>query len=271
MNKKLLFSEKIIKNIELNKEEYVNQWNNPTGTNTKHFIVDNLLDEQECSKIYDSFDLNNKIWIHHSTFRERKKTTAKIDTLDEKVTAIVDAFQVDEVVKCISDITQIKDLEPDRSLYAGGISAMSKGDFLNPHIDNSHDSGRSKYRRLNLLFYITPRWATQNGGNFELWDVNVKNPKVITSAFNRLIVMETGPNTYHSVNPVIVNDTRCCVSNYYFSKSSFNKSNYYHVTSFTGRPGQNLQRIYGKVDNFFRNFISDKIKIKRKDHSNILR
>ncbi len=27
-------------------------------------------------------------------------------------------------------------------LYAGGLSMMFEGDFLNPHIDNSHDAGR---------------------------------------------------------------------------------------------------------------------------------
>ena len=36
--------------------------------------------------------------------------------------------------------------------------AMFEGDFLNPHVDNSHDANREKYRRLNLLFYVSPDW-----------------------------------------------------------------------------------------------------------------
>ena len=113
---------------------------------------------------------------------------------------------------------------------------MKKNDFLNPHIDNSHNVDKQKYRRLNLLYYVSPNWDISKGGNFELWDKKVQNPKVIISKFNRLVVMETGPETYHSVNPVLVDEIRYCVSNYYFSKKSFNGKEYNHVTSFTGRP-----------------------------------
>ena len=65
---------------------------------------------------------------------------------------------MDNVVKAIERITKIHHLESDSSLYAGGISRMDLGHFLNPHIDNSHDMVRKKYRRLNLLYYVTPNW-----------------------------------------------------------------------------------------------------------------
>ena len=96
---------------------------------------------------------------------------------------------------------------------------MKNGDFLNPHIDNSHNSSRNKYRRLNLLFYVTPNWQESNGGNFELWNKKVTKPITVTSKFNRMVVMETTNYSYHSVSPIKVNAYRCCVSNYYFSVS----------------------------------------------------
>ncbi len=271
MSKISNFVHKIISSINLNKEKYISQWNNPVGTKTKYFIVDDLIDEEDCKNIYNSFNLKNDIWKHHSTFREKKSTTAKIDTLDPIVPTITDSFQTTEVVDCISKITGINNLEPDHSLYAGGISTMTKDDFLNPHIDNSHNATRTHFRRLNLLFYVSPNWNTEKGGNFELWDSYVKTPKTIVSKFNRLVVMETGPTTYHSVNPVKVEEFRCCVSNYYFSKQSFNKKKYYHVTSFTGRPGQHIQRAYGIIDNNLRNFISNNIGLKRLQSQKILR
>ena len=100
---------------------------------------------------------------------------------------------------------------------------MGADDFLNPHIDNSHDSKRETYRRLNLLYYITPDWSAENGGNLELWDKKVQNPKQIVSHFNRLVVMETNKKSWHSVEPVSVERGRCCISNYYFSKQSQQK------------------------------------------------
>jgi Rps23 Pro-64 3,4-dihydroxylase Tpa1-like proline 4-hydroxylase len=176
---------------------------------------------------------------------------------------ITKVFQSPEVIERISNIIDMKALEADPSLYAGGLSMMFKGDFLNPHIDNSHDGNRKRYRRLNLLFYVTPDWMLDNGGNFELWDEKVKTPKIIVSKFNRLVVMETTDKSWHSVSPVIVEDPRCCVSNYYFSEISPNGSEYFHVTSFTGRPEESGKRILGVIDNFLRNTISKALKIGR--------
>lgn len=134
---------------------------------------------------------------------------------------------------------------------------MSKGDFLNPHIDNSHDRDLKKYRRLNLLYYVTPNWKNNYGGNFELWDEGVKKRKLITSKFNRLVIMETNKQSWHSVNKVLTNKNRCCVSNYYFSSTPPEKEEYFHVTSFTGRPNEKIKRIYGIFDNLIRNFVSN--------------
>jgi Rps23 Pro-64 3,4-dihydroxylase Tpa1-like proline 4-hydroxylase len=160
------------------------------------------------------------------------------------------------VLRVVSEITGIDDLESDPSLYAGGLSKMVKGDFLNPHIDNSHDGSRRRYRRLNLLFYVSPSFSLENGGCFELWNRDVTEPVTLASKCNRLIVMQTGDQTYHSVSEIKSESPRCCVSNYFFSKSSPKTHDYYHVTSFTGRPDQLFQRWYGSLDNYLRNSVA---------------
>ena len=124
---------------------------------------------------------------------------------------------------------------------------------MNPHIDNSHDANRKKYRRLNLLYYVTPETQESDGGNFELWDKKVINPLKIPSKFNRLVVMETTKHSWHSVDHICSNIERCCVSNYFFSNNSPKNYEYYHVTSFLGRPDERLKRVYGVLDNFLRN------------------
>ena len=32
---------------------------------------------------------------------------------------------------------------------------MPQGNYLKPHLDNSHDRDRKRYRVLNLLYYVT--------------------------------------------------------------------------------------------------------------------
>ena len=65
--------------------------------------------------------------------------------------------------------------------------------------------------------------------------------------------METNDTSWHSVNSVTTNRPRCCVSNYYFSKSSPKEEiNYYHPTSFLGRPNQTFLRVFCRLDNLLR-------------------
>ena len=257
------FSGKIFNKLVKYEEELKNAYDSSNGTKTKYFILDDLLPIDDVKEIYNQFGREKQFWFHRSTFREKKSTYAKIDELNPIIRDITEAFHHENVLEIIGRITGIKDIKGDPSLYAGGLSMMKNGDFLNPHIDNSHDSSREKYRRLNLLFYVTPNWEGINGGNLELWDEKVTKPVTLTSKFNRLIVMETRDYSYHSVSPVKVNADRCCVSNYYFSVSSPEDFDYYHVTSFTGRPNQFLRRAYGRIDNSLRNQISKVFGISR--------
>jgi Rps23 Pro-64 3,4-dihydroxylase Tpa1-like proline 4-hydroxylase len=131
---------------------------------------------------------------------------------------------------------------PDDRLYAGGISLMAKDNFLNPHLDISHDKNLEMYRVLNLLYYVTPKWDHEQGGNLELWDDGPKGvQREITSQFNRLALMATHEKSWHSVSQVSVDRSRCCVSNYYFSAKPLEDHKYFHVTSFRGRPEQPLR------------------------------
>jgi hypothetical protein len=127
---------------------------------------------------------------------------------------------------------------------------MAPGHFLNPHIDNSHDRLRQRYRVLNLLYYASPDWSEENGGNLELWPDGPKGrPVKITSKFNRLVVMLTHRGSWHSVSRNRASEDRCCVSNYYFSKHPpIGDTDYFHVTSFRGRPEQPVRDLVLRGD-----------------------
>ena len=143
----------------------------------------------------------------------------------------------------------LKKLYADESLYAGGISLMAKDNFLNPHLDNSHDIERARWRVLNLLYYVTPNWESTNGGHLEVWPNGPKRePVLIESKFNRLVVMATHGKSWHSVNQVTVERSRCCISNYYFSEVPLKQNDKFHVTKFRGRPGQTFTNMVLDLD-----------------------
>jgi Rps23 Pro-64 3,4-dihydroxylase Tpa1-like proline 4-hydroxylase len=263
MSNKLLYIRQIENKLNESKALIQRQWLNLEGTTTRHFVLDNLLPEGLCSDIYNAFPRDGNGFFDRASFREKKKTSANLNAYDPVLGEITFAFQDTKIVDLVAALIGFDRIEPDPMLYAGGLSMMFQDDYLNPHIDNSHDADRHRYRRLNLLYYVSPDWAFENGGNFELWDETLSNPKTLVSHFNRLVVMETNKSSWHSVSRVIVNRPRCCVSNYYFSETKPDATDYFHVTSFSGRPGENFKRVVGVADNALRNAVSKVLKIGR--------
>jgi Rps23 Pro-64 3,4-dihydroxylase Tpa1-like proline 4-hydroxylase len=246
----------ILNRLSEERDAVASQWNNPVETSTRHFIVDNLLPAEVATAIYEAFPRDGDGFFSKATFREKKRTSSNLSEYPAILEEITYALQDAEVVAKVAEICEFKALEPDPALYAGGLSMMFKDDYLNPHIDNSHDGKRDRYRRLNLLYYASPDWALEYGGNFELWDDGRTRPKTIVAHQNRLVVMETNKTSWHSVSRVVADRPRCCVSNYYFSKESPDQSEYFHVTSFDGRPEEPVKRVVGVIDNALRNVVS---------------
>jgi Rps23 Pro-64 3,4-dihydroxylase Tpa1-like proline 4-hydroxylase len=218
---------------------------------TRYCAIDGLLPEDIAGQIAAAFPPEGEMRLLDS-FRERKYTSKSLDKFDPLIADITFAFQDERVIKKVAEITGIVDAAGDPHLYAGGISAMAKGHFLNPHLDNSHDGEQRNYRVLNLLYYITPDWKSENGGNLELWDERVTTPVEIPSLFNRLVLMSTNDKSWHSVNEVKADGTRRCISNYYFSPHSPNGYETTHVTYFMARPEQKLRRIVTRLDSDLR-------------------
>lgn len=213
-----------------------------------HFVIDDLLPLELVHGIYRSFPDVSEMNLKKS-LRELKYVTAQMDRCNPLVEETIFAFHDPRIVKLVSDLTGLAQIEPDRQLYAGGISVMDGGHFLNPHIDNSHDRARQRYRVLNLLYYVSPAWHSGYGGDLELWPDGPRGTQIsIPCTFNRLVVMATHPGSWHSVNPIRWPQPRCCVSNYYFSPLSPTGEDYFHVTSFRGRPEQPIRDFVLRAD-----------------------
>jgi Rps23 Pro-64 3,4-dihydroxylase Tpa1-like proline 4-hydroxylase len=204
------------------------------------FVLDHVLPVDIAQNICAAFPDPAQMMLRKS-LRERKLVSAQMDRHAPLLEEAVYAFQQAEVVDALGRLCGIEGLMPDEHLYAGGISVMQPGHFLNPHIDNSHDKDRQSYRVLNLLYYVTPDWQPEYGGNLELWDAGPRRApaRTVDSRFNRLVVMATTRTSWHSVSPVTHDGSRRCISNYYFAAHPFDDgsgepSDYFHPTSFRG-------------------------------------
>ena len=241
----------IVEKLEREAESISADFHTDKGIKTKFTAIDNLLPEEIARKIFISFPPLEDMRLLDS-FREKKYTSKSMEKFNSLISDITFAFQDERVIQKVAELTGIKDPKGDPNLYAGGISAMAKGHFLQPHLDNSHDLEQENYRVLNLLYYVTPDWNPENGGNLELWDEKVTESVEIPSLFNRLVLMSTNDKSFHSVNEVKIDGARCCVSNYYFSPHSPNGYETSHVTYFQARPEQKLRRLFTKADSDLR-------------------
>ncbi len=222
----------------------------------RHFALDNLLPTEVAERIYANFPKLKQMRLLNSR-GELKLKYSHIKNTSSLLQDLHFAIQDPKVVAVIEEITGIEKQVPDMSRLAGGVSALLKGHYINPHLDNSHDADRKLYRTVNMLYYVSPNWQLENGGNYELWDEAVKNRIIVPSFFNRLVVMETNQTSWHAVNPVLCDAPRCCVFNYYFSEKSPKGEDYFHSASlffnpvFKARPEQKIRRAIKRVGDAF--------------------
>ena len=221
-----------------------------------HLVIDDLLPSEIASQLNDEFPKEQEL-NHLNKLSENKYVGIYFSERQKLVQECLYAFQEQSVLKIIAQITNIKNLIGDPELYAGGVSSMSEGCFLNPHIDNSHDRNLENFRRLNLLYYVNQDWdPKKDGGELVLYPEGVKNKEEeITCKFNRLVIMRTDNKSIHGVKEILSKtNRRKCISNYYFSKDSPLGKSYYHSTSFHGFKKEFIKGTYLQLNAFARTY-----------------
>lgn len=147
-------------------------------------------------------------------------------------------------------MTGIDGLIPDPHLYGGGLHELKNSGFLNIHADfNRHPKIRLD-RRLNVLIYLNKNWKEENGGQFELWDEEMKKCEVsVVPEFNTFAAFSTTSSSYHgNPNPISCapGNSRKSIALYYYTngrpEEEIKSGLEDHSTLFKLRPGQELKK-----------------------------
>ena len=181
-----------------------------TSSSINHLIIDDLLPKNLASQLNSNFPNENNMSLR-SGMQEKKFIAVNWGKENKLLEECLFAFQDKRVIKEISKICLIKDLTGDPELYAGG------------------------------LYYISEKWDDKkDGGELVLFPNGLKENSIsLPTKFNRLVIMRTDNRSLHGVNLIkSENNSRKCISNYYFSNSSPSGKKYYHSTSFRGFKGE---------------------------------
>jgi Rps23 Pro-64 3,4-dihydroxylase Tpa1-like proline 4-hydroxylase len=223
----------------------------------RHLVIDGFLDEDFATEAFQAFPKMEEMDILQD-FRQYKAqdpNLSKFNPIFEQI--VFEHLHSDRFLNLISTITEIPNLFPDRQLYAAGLAQGADKSFLNVHIDNSSHPNQPWYRRLNLLVYLNPDWTEQKGGHLELWSSDMIESVAIAPLFNRMVIFATDKHSWHGHRTVNTpdGDTRKSINIYYFTESSPDGTDYYHITSFRARQSERFNKILYPADNLMRSFV----------------
>lgn len=206
--------------------------------NIQHFVVDDLLPPAVAHALFGAFPGPDQMTLRRG-LRQNTYVKSHLDPSCPQLGAAVRAFQDPRVVAALAELAGVPKLLPDVSLSSSGIGLMTRGGFLNPHIEPSHDERHENYRVLQATYHLTPDWRLSDGGHLELWHNGPQGyPTTTLAKFNRLIVLATHRGSWHSISPVDSRRHRCCIYNCYYSPRSLEMDEYDHIDVFRGRPDQ---------------------------------
>jgi len=113
----------------------------------------------------------------------------------------------------LRDMTGIEDLSSDE--VGGGLHETGEGGLLGMHRDFNYNPNTGAPRRLNLLTYLNDGWDCSWGGCLYL---GADQEKVVVPAFNRTVLFECGPESWHGhPDPIVGDHLRRSLATYYYT------------------------------------------------------
>jgi len=211
--------------------------------------IDNFIDPAKAKAIeaaFPSFENALSQGTAFSTVNERKKIQISDASRYPPPVAQLNALLASEgFLRDLSYITGIPELLADDELVGGGIHVTGPGGRLDVHIDFNFIPERKLHRRLNLLLYLNSRWQDRWGGQFQLWDQDVKQCQAaFAPIFNRCVIFETSEISYHGVVPISADarfPRKSFATYYYTAQAPAYWTGVSHGTIFKARPDEKLK------------------------------
>lgn len=185
-----------------------------------HVVFDDLVHSDTLKKLIESFpDLDWTGWYNSDHTHQRLKySCSDSDAIPDPLRLLIFELNSGPFVKWLSNVTGIPDLLPDPFLLGGGLHRTEPGGWLSPHTDFHVVKGLPLFRRVNLLLYLNPGWAEENGGYLELWDkradrIAVKVPPIA----GKCVIFRTDDQSMHGFSEPVAGRPRCSVAMYYYT------------------------------------------------------
>lgn len=213
------------------------------NTPIRHIVIDNFLQPEIAKEIIHHFPGMDTMNTHYKGINEKKAEHSDFSDLHPAFETVRRTLATKEFTEWLSSITEIPSLQSVSDRLGYGLHQGANNSFLDVHVDYNIHPIEKLYRKLNLILFFNPQWEDSWGGHLELWDKDVKKCiQKISPVFNRCVIFECSPISYHGYKKIIVPEgvTRKSYYQYFFTSIPPNTS--YHDTIFKPIPETSITK-----------------------------
>jgi len=189
----------------------------------RHVIIDDFLDRAFAERLHASYPGLDVVQRSIARVLRARSYDGEFARFGAPFSDYFSVIGSEPFLGWLCRLTDIADLEMDPKLVGGGLHQGAHGSTLHVHADhNTHPHDPSRYRRVNVLYYVNAGWDSSWGGELELYDAtgSVIVQKV-APAFNRCVIMEVHDTAFHGYQPLHIPSsvTRKMLASYFYSSA----------------------------------------------------
>lgn len=187
----------------------------------RYVVIENFLDPAFAQRLHSEFPSLDGMQRSVARLLRARSYDGEVARFGPPFSDYFAAIESDPFRAWLRRLTEIDDLEMDPKLVGGGLHQGARGSSLHVHADhNTHPDDPSRYRRINVLYYVNADWQPNYGGDLELYDAGgTRVVEKVAPAFNRCVIMDVHDNAFHGYQPLRIpsNVTRKMLASYFYS------------------------------------------------------
>lgn len=172
-----------------------------------HVVIPNFLPEDLARSLAAEFpapaDIRWKLEGPGDSKHTHDPNVEKIGCSDETqfpplIRHMMHEFNSGVFLAFVQQLTGFENLVPDPVFRGCGLHSTGRGGRLMVHADASRHPNPKFDQILNMIYYVTPDWQSEWGGQLELWksDMSVCE-KSVSPSFNSMLIFFTGDKCFH--------------------------------------------------------------------------
>ncbi len=204
-----------------------------------HIVFDDFIDPAVLEQVLAEFpDLSRQNNVQKFSGPSERKLAGKGEAqFGQQTRALMHFLNSEPFLHFLQQLTGIEEvLLPDPYFAGGGLHEIKTGGMLKMHADFNKHPTLDLDRRINVLVYLNKDWASEWGGELQLWDRSMERcVQAIEPVFNRMVVFSTNSDSWHGHPDALKcpeDRSRKSLALYYFS---------------LGRPASEVANIHGTV------------------------